>query len=129
MKTEAIMFKVKADKEKNRLYITIGDIPEKDERELLIQEIESKIQALKQGFDCITDLREYEVQHDESETFIFRAQKRLTEAGMSNVVRIIKRFGSFAHFQFDKVSVAVGYHAQNAYSLEEAEAMLDSKKG
>ena len=122
------MFKVKADKEKNRLYITIGDIPEKDERELLIQEIERKIQALKQGFDCITDLREYEVQHDESEMFIFRAQKRLTEAGMSNVVRIIKRFGSFAHFQFDKVSVTVGYHAKNAYSLDEAEAMLDAKK-
>lgn len=123
------MFKVKADKEKNRLYITIGDIPEKDERELLIQEIESKIQMLKQGFDCITDLREYQVQHDESEAFIFRAQKRLREAGMSNVVRIIKRFGSFAHFHFDKVSVTVGYHAKNAYSLEEAEAMLDAKKG
>jgi hypothetical protein len=122
------MYQIKADIEKNRLYITIGGIPVENEKEALVREIENKIKELKQGFDCITDLRKYEVQPDETEEFIYQAQKILSEAGLSNVVRVIKKFGSLAHFQFDKVSVAVGYHAQNANTLEEAEAILDEKR-
>ncbi|RJP78724.1 MAG: hypothetical protein C4522_11760 [Desulfobacteraceae bacterium] len=122
------MYQVEADTDKNRLYIKIGKVSEQDDKESLIREIEHQIRNLKKGFDCITDLREYDVQPDETEAFIYRAQKILSESGMSNVVRVVKRFGSFAHFQFDKVSVSIGYHAQNANSIEEAEEMLDAKR-
>lgn len=122
------MYQVKADIDKNRLFIRIGKVSEKDDKEALIREIEHQIRNLKKGFDCITDLREYEVQPDDAEMVIYRAQKILSEAGMSDVVRVIKRFGALAHFQFDKVSVSVGYHAQNANSIEEAEEILDGKK-
>jgi len=122
------MYQVEADIEKNRLYITIGGIPEENETEAIIREIGKHVQRLKKDFDCITDLREYQVQPDETEGFIYQAQKELSEAGMSNVVRVIKKFGSLAHFQFDKMSVEVGYHAQNANTVEEAEKMLDVKR-
>ena len=122
------MYQVRADAKKNRLYITIGEMMEDAEMEGLVNEIEHEIQKLEKGFDCITDLQGYELRSASAEDFIFRAQKILADAGMSHVVRVIKRFGSIAHFQFDNISVSVGYHAQNASSLEEAEKILDSRK-
>jgi len=119
------MYNVRADIEKNRLYITIGSVTEENEMMAAIQEIELVVQGLRKGFDCITDLREYEILIDENEKFIYQAQRILTESGMSRVVRVIKKFGSLGHFQFDKLSKEVGYHAKNVNSIEEAEKLLD----
>lgn len=119
------MVEVRADIKKNRLYITIGSITEENEMAAAIREIEIAIQDLKEGFDCITDLRGYEILDDEREKFIYRAQKILVDAGLSKVVRVVRRFGSLGHFQFDKVSKEVGYHAKNVNSMEEAEKLLD----
>jgi len=119
------MYNVRADIEKNRLYVTIGSVTEENEKMAAIQEIKFVVQDLKKGFDCITDLREYEILIDENEKFIYQAQKILTDAGLSKVVRVIKKFGSLGHFQFDKLSKEVGYHAKNVNSIEEAEKLLD----
>jgi hypothetical protein len=126
--TEAVMYQVRADAKKNRLYLTIGEMTEDSEMEALVNEIEHQIQNLEKGFDCVTDLQGSELRSASAEDFIFRAQQILADAGMANVVRVIKRFGAMAHFQFDNISVSVGYHAQNANSLEEAEAILDARK-
>jgi hypothetical protein len=119
------MYQVRADIEKNRLYVTIGSAADENEMMAAIQEIELAVQDLKEGFDCITDLREYEILIDEHEKFIYQAQKILADAGMLKVVRVIKKFGSLGHFQFDKLSKGVGYHAKNVNSIEEAEKFLD----
>ncbi|MFO7559909.1 MAG: hypothetical protein R6X10_13830 [Desulfobacterales bacterium] len=119
------MYQVRADIEKNRLYVTIGSVTEENEMMTAIQEIELVVQNLRKGFDCITDLREYEILNDEDEKFVYQAQKILVDAGMSRVVRVIKKFGSLGHFQFDKLSKEVGYHAKSVNSIAEAENLLD----
>lgn len=122
------MVEVRADTKKNRLYIKIGRITEENEMATAIQEIELAIQDLTEGFDCITDLREYEIFNDEREKFIFKAQKILVGSGLSRVVRVVKKFGFLGHFQFDRVSKEVGYHAKNVNSIEEAERLLDGER-
>lgn len=119
------MHEVRADTEKNRLYVTIGKLDDETEMEAVADEVVDACTRLKPGFDCLTDLREYEVEDEIHERYIYRAQKAMVDAGVRKVVRVRKQFGSLGHFQFDKTSVRAGYHAQNATSLEEAERLLD----
>ena len=119
------MHEVKVDKEKNRLYITIGKLNGSEEIETLVNEIVRACAELTSGFCCLTDLRKYEVMSEEEEHYIYKAQKIMVKAGLSNVVRVVKRFGYLAHYQFDKTAIAAGYHAKNVLTIEEAEAMLD----
>jgi len=119
------MHEVKVDKEKNRLYITLGKLDNDDEIQTVLNKIEKACIELEKGFCCLTDLREYEVRGEEDEPYIFKAQKTMVNAGLAHVVRVVKRFGYLAHYQLDKTAVAAGYHAKNVLTIEEAEAMLD----
>jgi ABC-type ATPase with predicted acetyltransferase domain len=119
------MHEVKFDKEKNRLYVTIGKVDEREEIETVVNKIEEACGELERGFCCLTDLRKYEVRGKEEEPYILMAQKIMVKAGLSHVVRVVKRFGYLAHYQFDKTAIAAGYHAKNVLTIEEAEAILD----
>jgi hypothetical protein len=121
------MHNVRADTGKNRLYVTIGRLEDETEMATVVEKVEKACTVLSPGFDCLTDLREYEVEDDIHEEYIYRAQRAMVDAGLRKVVRVRKQFGSMGHFQFDKTSVRVGYHAQNATSIEEAELLLDAQ--
>ncbi len=119
------MHEIRFDKEKNRLYVSIGKLDGKEEIETIINEIEQACGNLKKGFGCLTDLREYEVRSEEEEAYIYKAQKIMVEAGLSNVIRVVKKFGYLGHYQFDKTAKAAGYHAKNVLTIDEAEEILD----
>lgn len=119
------MHEVKIDQEKNRLYITIGKLDDREEIEATIHDIKTACKQLKPGFGCLTDLREYELISEEDEHHIYEAQKIMVEAGLSNVVRVVKKFGYLGHYQFDKTAKAAGYHARNVSTIDEAEKLLD----
>ncbi len=123
------MHDVRIDLEKNRLYITVGKRENQDEIKTIVEKVGQACQTLKPGFTCVTDLREYEVGPEEDEKYIYQTQKTMVEAGLKNVVRVRKQFGALGHFQFDKQSVALGYHARNVTSIEEAERILDESEG
>lgn len=122
------MHEIRTDMEKNRLYVTIGKVDGPSEMDAIAAEIETALGDLKPGFTCLTDLREYEVGEEKDEIYILKTQKMMVDAGLSNVVRVVKKFGVLGHFQFDKSSVEVGYHAQNVNTVAEAEKILDSGK-
>lgn len=119
------MHEVRVDLTKNRLYVTVGKKESQDEIKTIVEKITQACKTLKPGFTCLTDLREYEVGPEEDEQYILQTQKTMVEAGMKNVVRVRKQFGALGHFQFDKYSVMLGYHARNVTSIKEAEKILD----
>ncbi len=119
------MYDVKADIDKNRIYITIGKLEGEEAMQALAQAVKSECQKLKKGFTCITDLRKYEVLDDHFEYYVKQTQEAMIAAGLSNVVRVRRETGLLGHFQFDNVSMDVGYHAENVTSMEEAERILD----
>jgi hypothetical protein len=53
-------------------------------------------------------------------------QGALTDSGMSNVVRVINKEDTNYHLTMDELSISLGYKAKPAYSLEEAENILDN---
>ena len=119
------MYDVKADIEKNRIYITVGKLEGEPAMQALAQAVKAECQKLKKGFTCITDLRKYEVQDDQFEKYVTQTQEAMIEAGMSKVVRVRRETGLLGHFQFDNASMDVGYHAENVTSMEDAEKILD----
>ncbi len=119
------MYEVKADINKNRIYITIGNLEGETAMQALARMVSSECQKLKKGFTCITDLRKYEIQDEEFEDYVKQTQEALIEAGLSKVVRVRRETGLLGHFQFDNVSMDLGYHAENVTTMEEAEKILN----
>jgi len=118
---------VRSDLEKNRIYITIGRLEGEAEMDGIVKTIQMECARLKPGFTCLTDLRDYEVQDENFEKYIKRAQEILVAAGMYKVVRVRRKMGALAHFQFDNASYEVGYHADSVTDIEEAEKILDAE--
>ena len=119
------MYDIKTDTKKNRIIITIGKMENETEIKALAQSVKTACEKLKKGFTCITDLRKYDVMDDKFETYVQETQAAMVQAGLSEVVRVRREMGLLGHFQFDNASSAVGYHAQNVTTMEEAEKILD----
>ncbi len=120
------MHDVSIDVDKNRIYITIGSLKNEAEMKDIVKAVKSQCQKLKDGFTCVTDLRNYEFQDEKFERYIKEAQQTLVKAGLFKVVRVTRKFGAIGHFQFDNTSFEVGYHADSTTSTEEAEKILDT---
>jgi hypothetical protein len=121
------MHRVSTDKEKNRLYLALGKLEGAEEIAQVAAKIRLACQELKPGFSCLTDLREYELVDETLETRIREIQAFLVGQGLTNVVRVVKKFGTWGHVQFDKSSMNVGYHARHVNSMEEALVILDGE--
>ena len=119
------MHKVSVDVQKNRLYITLGQLERVDEILTLGKTLRKECKKLHTGFTCITDLREYELLEENYEIYIKGIQEFLRDMGVSKVVRVVRRFGRWGHVQFDKTSMNLGYSAQSVDSMGKAEAILD----
>ncbi len=113
------MFSVKVNEEKNRIYITLGEMGT-GEGEQLVNDLKEKLTKLKKGFTGISDIRNYAIT-DPSESFwADRALKVVTEAGMVRAVRVT---GSVTHDKETKEKL--GYVVSLAASIEEADKVLD----
>lgn len=119
------MHRVVIDKDKNRLYLMMGKFDDADEIRQMAEKIRTACQDLKPGFCCLNDLRDYEPVDENLALFIRGVQEFLVKAGMKNVVRVVRKFGTWGHLQLDKLSMDVGYHALNVNSMDEALAILD----
>jgi hypothetical protein len=122
------MHRVTVDKEKNRLYLTLGKLEGADEIVQVVEKIKAAGRDLRPGFCCLNDMRDYELVDEAQEASIRQAQEFLVKAGLAKVVRVVRKFGTWGHLQFDKMSMNVGYHAQNVNTIEEAAAILDAEE-
>ncbi|MFA6008614.1 MAG: hypothetical protein WC799_01425 [Desulfobacteraceae bacterium] len=119
------MYKVASDPVKNRLYITLETLDTKDVKPIL-SDLNKNIAALTVGFTCLVDIRlmKFDPQTKGSE-YVEIVQGALADSGMSNVVRVINKEDTNYHLTMDELSISLGYKAKPAYSLEEAENILD----
>ena len=122
------MHNIRVDQKKNRMYITIEKIENQAEMEKIVEKAKSECAKLKKGFTCLTDLRNYEYQDEIFEKYIGATQQALLDAGLAKVVRVHRQSGLLGHYQFETVSLDLGYHATNVTDIEEAERILDGEK-
>jgi hypothetical protein len=122
------MYDIKANIEENRLYITLGKFGNYEEMYEVASRIRDEANKLQRGFDALTDLRKYEVLGENYESLMKGIQQFLIEAGVSKVVRVVRKFGAWGHVQLDRASMDAGYHAEYVHSMEEALAILDKKQ-
>ncbi len=121
------MFEVKANPEKNRLYITLGKGNENDIR-TLVKEITKSVASLSEGFSCLVDIRNMDINYTEKELFTMELiMGGLVDAKMGRVVRVVSKNNKISQMKMEKESRALGYRARPAATIEEAEKILDEK--
>lgn len=121
------MFKVDSDKDKNRLYITLGELSHDDIKPIR-EDLTGHIGRLTAGFTCVVDIRQMHIDPNlMGEEYVAIVQGALADSGMGKVARIVNRENEFVFHRMEKSSKNLGYTAILAYSVEEADKILDSE--
>lgn len=122
------MYKVDSDKTKNRLYITLGELSNDDIKPIR-KDLTEHISKLGQGFTCVVDIRQMHIVPDlMGEEYVAIVQGALADSGMGKVARVINRDNEAAFHRMERSSKKLGYTAILAYSLKEADKILDSQR-
>ena len=92
------------------------------------EDAERQLRALLPGmapaFDLISDVSAAEPLDAEAEAGVGQLARLLVPAGLRTAVRVVGRSARTA-LQFERISRAAGYEARLAFSLSEAERLLD----
>lgn len=123
-----VKYEVIADQDKNRLYITFGDLTE-DQGELMVTEIWEKAQVLEAGWGCIVNYTN--VSTADTETALLHISDALQvfeELKMGQLVRVItsKQLDGFREIKLGIDNLA-HYEAIEVDTLEKANAFFDNK--
>jgi len=88
------------------------------------QRLRALLPELGPAFDLISDVSAAEPLDAEAEVGVERLARLLVPAGLRTTVRVVGHSGRTA-LQFARISRAAGYEARLAFSLSEAERLLD----
>ena len=95
------------------------------------EEAEDQLRALLPElgpvFDLISDVSAAEPLDADAEAGVERLARLLVPAGLRTAVRVVGRSGRTA-LQFERISRAAGYEARLAFSVSEAERLLDGRE-
>ncbi|MBW1989755.1 MAG: hypothetical protein JRI97_09425 [Deltaproteobacteria bacterium] len=116
------MFEIKADPEKNRLYITLGRLDLETVKEA-VRVLGKEVWKLSAGFTVLNDLSEYSPVSQEVALHIRRGQGILKKAGMGRGVRVVS--SSLADLQFSRRASQAGLEVTTVKTLEEAWKVLE----
>ena len=124
-----VNYEVIADQEKNRLYITFGDLTD-DQGELVVTEIWEKAQVLEAGWGCIVNYTNVPTK-DDTETALLHisdAMQVFEELRMGQLVRIVtpKQLDEFREIKMGIDNLA-HYKAVEVDTIEKANAVLDGE--
>lgn len=119
------MFTVKADIQKNRLYVKlVGYFDYKAMKECTDKVIEG-VRKLKPGYDVINDISEFKPVGQDTLKEVERGQAYFKKSGIRHGVRVEGK-NKLTHLQFNRIGKNVDYAADAAETMEEAEKLLDS---
>lgn len=118
------MYEVRVRPGKNRLYFTMRGAVTEEEARAAAEELTRQLPQLRAGFDTITDINGLEPLSPDALAQIKRGNDQLMRVKPGRVIRVVGR-SALAAVQFEKLSKAHGHSAQLAFSLEEAERLLD----
>ncbi len=114
------MFSVKCNVEKNRIYITLGEMGSGD-GEKLVNEIKKKITHLKRGFTGISDITNFKITDPKEAVWADKAFKVVVDAGMVRAVRVTNSLTTTKETKEKQ-----GYVLSLAPTVEEADKVLDA---
>jgi len=118
------VFEVEALVGKNRLVVRIwGDIDAEEARRVGDAAV-SAIDRLRPDFDLLSDMKGVTTLHAEGLVQLRRIMEVSRARGFRRVVRVVGRSVDTA-LRFERTSRELGYDAHLAFSLEEAERLLD----
>ncbi|WP_338864301.1 hypothetical protein [Myxococcus stipitatus] len=118
------MFEVEALVAKNRLVVRLwGDLTT-DEARRVGDAAVAAIERLRPRFDLLSDLKGVTSLCSESSVQMRRIMEAAKARGFRRVVRVVGRSAEAA-LVFERTSREMGYDAYLAFSLEEAERLLD----
>lgn len=118
------MFEVQALVGKNRLVVRIwGEIDDAEARQVGDAAVKA-IERLRPGFDTLSDLTGLAPVTPEGLAQLRRIIEVARARGVRRVVRVVGRSVDAA-LQFERISRELGHEAYLAFSLEEAERLLD----
>lgn len=95
-----------------------------EELERAEQELREALPRMVPGFDMISDVSSAETLSPAVVERITRLGQLIVEAGLRTHVRVVGRSGQAA-LQFGRIGRTVGYDSRLAYSLTEAQTLLD----
>lgn len=122
------MYKVESNSQKNRLYITLEDLETEDIKPILA-DLDTCIAKLKPGFTCLVDIRKMKFDpKKKGSEYVEIIQGALSDLGMGDVVRVVNQKDADHYLRMDEQSISLGYKAKPAYSVEEAENILDNQE-
>lgn len=117
------MFTVTSDPDRNRLYLTLAGHMEGPERQEAMRALMTEAAKLSQGFGVVSDISALHPTNEEGFKDLLRAKAALKLKGAGPIVRVVKI--PLSRLQFERITEAAGYHADEADSLEAADRLLD----
>ncbi len=117
------MFRVTSDPERNRLYITLAGHMEGPERQEAMKALLAETAKLSEGFGVVSDISSLHASNEEGFKDLLRVKAALKLKGAGPIVRVVKI--PLSRIQFERITEAAGYRAEEANSLEEADRRLD----
>jgi hypothetical protein len=119
------VFTVKADVEKNRLYITLVGFFHQDEMKACTDKTIEEAKNLKPGFDVITDVSQFKPVGQEALDEVARGQAFFKSAGIRHGIRV-EGDSVLSSKQFSRIGKSVDYNPNIVKNIEEADKILDS---
>ena len=121
------MYTVKADVEKNRLYISLVGFFKLEEMQKCTDDVIEESRKLKRGYDVITDISQFKPAGPETIKEIERGQEHFKSTGVGRGIRIVGE-SVLSGMQFNRTGKAIGYIPDTVATLADAESLLDGKE-
>ncbi len=119
------MFTVKADIQKNRLYVKLVGYFDYNEMKAATDKVIEGAKKLKPGYDVINDITEFKPVGQDTLKEVERGQAYFKKSGVRHGVRVEGK-NKLTQLQFNRIGKTVDYAADGVETLEEAEKLLDS---
>jgi len=119
------MFTIKADIQKNRLYVKLIGFFDYKEMKACTDKTIEEASKLKPGYDVINDISEFKPAGQDTLKEVERAQSYLKKTGVRRGIRVEGK-AKLTNIQFNRIGKTVDYLAETVETMEEAEKLLDS---
>ena len=115
---------IRADVGKNRIYIVLDGYFNDDQMKTVGDKTIEETRKLKPGFAVINDITKFKPTTPQGAEDLKRGQGFMKDYGMGRVIRITEG-AALGQMQLSRKAKELGYIAEQAASIAEAERMLD----
>lgn len=120
------MFEVRIRPGKNRLYFTLSGKVNPEELDAALTILKEEVAKLRPRFDTVSNISGLDALDDGAMERIDQINRFLVKMRRGRLIRVVGRSAQAA-LQFERMSRPHGYSAELAFSLAEADRILDGE--